>query len=543
MDGLAAERKLPDRKHGWLSAVALAAAFVLALGLVAGGPWAWVAVVAAAILVTVTALAARWASAADLALALSRADYERMVELPAQVRWTGDSRGRIVSLSARWTEWTGQSLDDSRTADWIRIVHPDDQSAVIAAWADARACEQAYDQEYRVRMRNGQFHWMRARATPYHDAGERLKGWIGALEDIHDRRVAEETLRQTASLLEMIGTSTESLIYAKDRDGRMLYANRALERLAGVSLADILGKTDSEWHDNPVEAEAFAAADRQIIAGNRGIEVDEMFTGGGGTTRYFRSLKGPLRDRSGKVIGIVAISTDVTEKREAEEREQLLGRELDHRAKNMLAIVGSVVALTRASSVAEFKRAIDGRIQALGRAHSMLAASRWDGAELQRILSDELAPYGDDRHGRVHLSGPPLLLKPAAAQSLSLVFHELATNAAKYGALSVAEGRLEIAWEVVAANGKSATLHLDWRERGGPSVAPRTERSRQGFGSRLIHSSVERQLGGSVELAWAEAGLAAKIVIPLDRSISGAGGEGASTATIPSRRHEPRNAP
>ena len=111
-----------------------------------------------------------------------------------------------------------------------------------------------------------------------------------------------------------------------------------------------------------------------------------------------------------------------------------------------------MVSLTRAETLGEFKAAVEGRIQSLGRAHSMLAASRWEGADLERVLSEELAPYGGGEQARVHLSGPPLLLKPAAAQSLALVIHELATNAVKYGALSVPAGELHVRWDVTRAS-------------------------------------------------------------------------------------------
>lgn len=213
--------------------------------------------------------------------------------------------------------------------------------------------------------------------------------------------------------------------------------------------------------------------------------------------------------------------------REAEQREKLLSRELDHRAKNLLAVVQSVVSLTRAGSVAEFKSAVEGRIQSLGRAHSMLAASRWDGADLERVLREELAPYGGGDQAQVTLSGPPLLLKPAAAQSLALIFHELATNAVKYGALSAASGELEVSWEIRHGEARDPLVCLRWEERGGPPVAPRTGSSRSGFGSRLIRSSIERQLGGSLDLDWAEGGLIVKMELALDRSLQ-APGEGES---------------
>jgi two-component sensor histidine kinase len=281
----------------------------------------------------------------------------------------------------------------------------------------------------------------------------------------------------------------------------------------------VLGKLDSEWNPHRAEAEAFSSADRRVLDSGIADDCEERFTGRAGQSRLYRSIRSPLRDRKGAVIGSVGIATDVTERREAEEREKLLARELDHRAKNLLAVVQSVVSLTRADTLADFKTAVEGRIQSLGRAHSMLAASRWEGADLERVLSEELAPYCGGDQPRVHLCGPALLLKPAAAQSLALVIHELATNAVKYGALSVPSGELHVRWEVPSEADRNPKLTLQWKESGGPRVQARPAGSRSGFGSRLIRSSIERQLGGSLHLDWAESGLVATMEVALDRSV------------------------
>ena len=368
------------------------------------------------------------------------------------------------------------------------------------------------------------------RTFPQYGNDGQVARWIGQTEDIHDRRLAEDQVRRTAGMLEMIGTSTNSMIYAKDREGRMIYANPALERVIGLSISELLGKTDFEWSPSRAEAEAFGRADRLVLDSGQAQDVEELFTGPDGRTRRYRSLKSPLRNRDGAVIGVVGVSTDITDQREAEERELLLARELDHRAKNLLAVVQSVVSLTRASSLEEFKKAVEGRIQSLGRAHSMLAASRWEGADLERVLAEELEPYSGGEQARVKLSGPPLMLKPAAAQSLALVFHELATNAVKYGALSVPSGMLEVRWQVSQGAESRPLLDLVWEERGGPRIEPRSGGSRSGFGSRLIRSSIERQLAGSLDLDWAPEGLVARMQVALDRSLHEPGGGAAAIA-------------
>lgn len=345
-----------------------------------------------------------------------------------------------------------------------------------------------------------------------------LHGRLRTAGALQSDRGADLKTRQTASLLEMIGSSTDSIIWAKDRDGRMLYINGALERLAGVTLCEVAGKFDHEWNPNPEDARAFTEADRRVRESGIADDTEESFTGENGTTRHYRSIRSPLRDTAGTIIGSVGIATDITERREAEQREQLLTRELDHRDKNLLTVVQSVVALTRADDVAAFKSAVEGRVQALGRAHSLVSAARWEGANLDRVLGEELAAYRGRNANRITLSGPSLLLKPSAAQGLALVIHELATNALKYGSLSVDEGRLAVSWSI-HGSGDGSRLVLCWEERNGPPVTPPSPERRVGFGSRLIAGSIERQLGGSLHLDWAPTGLSARMEVPLDRAV------------------------
>jgi two-component sensor histidine kinase len=187
-------------------------------------------------------------------------------------------------------------------------------------------------------------------------------------------------------------------------------------------------------------------------------------------------------------------------------RQVLLAREVDHRAKNALAIVQSIVRLTRADSVAHYVSAVEGRIQALSRAHTVLSHSRWQGADLAGLVEEELAPYRGDIGDRIETSGPAVSLQPASAQTLTLALHELATNAVKYGALSSINGRLRLSWELTAA-----ALVLHWEETGGPRAR---KPAQIGFGTRIIVASVEGQLGGDASFTWHERGLHCVLTIP-----------------------------
>lgn len=205
-------------------------------------------------------------------------------------------------------------------------------------------------------------------------------------------------------------------------------------------------------------------------------------------------------ERSGNTISGVTI--DITDRKSAEQRQDLLSREVDHRAKNVLAVVQSIVRLTKANSQEAYINAIDGRIRALSTAHNVLAESQWRGASLRELLEKELAPYGLPR---IKLKGADVMLNPAAAQTLTLAMHELATNAVKYGALSVRSGQLSLVWTAIDG------LELVWSETQGPAVSPPT---RKGFGSRVITASIEQQLGGRVRCDWHKEGLVCTIRVP-----------------------------
>jgi PAS domain S-box-containing protein len=209
------------------------------------------------------------------------------------------------------------------------------------------------------------------------------------------------------------------------------------------------------------------------------------------------------------------IDIDITERRRAEDRQELLLREVDHRAKNALAVVKAALRLTPKENAESFSHAVEGRIDALARAQSLLAETRWGGTDLRKLLEGSLAPFLIEGAGapRAVLDGPDLTLSAAATQSLSMSIHELATNATKYGALSSPGGRLTVAWDVVAGE-----LRVRWQETGGPTIhaPPRT----RGFGSRVVDSTIRGQLGGRADWAWQADGLAVYLTVPVGRVLA-----------------------
>ena len=214
---------------------------------------------------------------------------------------------------------------------------------------------------------------------------------------------------------------------------------------------------------------------------------------------------------------MTGVSLDITARKRADERQRLLLDELNHRVKNTLATVQSIAMQTsRTADAPSFEQAFLARIAALAQAHDLLTEVAWDGASLKDVIARTLAPYvADGQAGRVTLTGPNVRLNPNAAVSLTMAFHELATNAGKYGSLSVVGGRVNVDWRVDSPIDPTF-IEIDWRESGGPPVSPPT---RRGFGSRLVETGLAREFDGRIELAFAPEGVWCHMHLPLSRKM------------------------
>jgi PAS domain S-box-containing protein len=243
---------------------------------------------------------------------------------------------------------------------------------------------------------------------------------------------------------------------------------------------------------------------RGMAAGARTQQSEFRVVRANGDVRWCIGTTAASVDAAGNVVRISGVTIDVTDRKEAEQRQVLLAREVDHRARNALAVIQSIIRLTRATTVDEYVQAIEGRIKALARAHTLLSDSRWNGADLATLVADELAPYraGD----KIQCKGPDISLQPATAQGLALALHELATNAAKHGALSSPSGKIRLDWDL-----KPDALTLNWVENGGPATAPPSTRN---FGLKVIVASIEQQLSGKAAFEWNPKGLRCAFSIP-----------------------------
>jgi PAS domain S-box-containing protein len=277
-------------------------------------------------------------------------------------------------------------------------------------------------------------------------------------------------------------------------------------RIFGVDPADFeptVERIEAMMHPDDREKHALAAI---VGAGGSRFQVEFRIVRPNGEVRWCYGAGIITRDADGKPVRMNGVTVDITDRKRAEERQVLLAREVDHRAKNTLAVVLSVLRLTRAPTTKDFIATVEGRVHALAATHNLLSATRWEGADLGKIVEEEMAPYQANHRQRVITGGPAVVLLPATAQAVALALHELATNAAKYGALSTETGTLAVTWRA-----EGDALVLDWTETGGP---PTAEPARLGFGLTIVRSSIEAQFRGGVSYEWRREGLRCTLSIP-----------------------------
>lgn len=326
---------------------------------------------------------------------------------------------------------------------------------------------------------------------------------------IADERRAKDELKWKAerlrAALDAGGSGTfryllpEGILECDDALLRVLGLSRSTSPQSLTQFLDLVssnhrGPVEKAWNDcSTTQKNIYVTFETNLADGpNRVIELKAKY----------------CPSSSGKFCYIVGACTDVTERESARARELLLSREVDHRAKNIMSVVQAIVSLTKADDVNSFRTAINGRINSMARTHKLLATNRWDGADLCNIIADELNVYqtqlasGEDR---IRMTGNNVTLSPEMAQSIALVIHELATNAVKYGSLSMPTGLLNVHWRV---DSEKHQLNICWEEKGSMVQAPP---SRTGFGMTLIQTTIVDHLGGEMTMSWAKGGLSLEI--------------------------------
>jgi PAS domain S-box-containing protein len=323
---------------------------------------------------------------------------------------------------------------------------------------------------------------------------------------IQDTTERTEMLQRLAAKRELLNAMLEASpdpVFAKKLDGTFLLLNGATAAVLGVADPEqAIGRHNRDFLP-PNITDLLEKSDARAFAGET-VLIEEVVAAPGAPPRTYLVTKAPLRDSSGAVWGLVGIARDIDARKAEERHREVLIGELNHRMKNMMAVVQAIAAQSLKADLSpdDARRTFEGRLAALARAQDVATSRNWEKVALADLVDRAIAPFRQS--GRFACAGPDLHLPARAAISLSLALHELATNAVKYGALSVEAGRVEIGWTLGAGEDGAPGMELVWRETGGPPVAAP---GRRGFGSRLIERSLAAELGGRVALDFAPDGL------------------------------------
>jgi len=405
-----------------------------------------------------------------------------------------------------------EGTEESSRAEWRSRVHPDDLSR-LERHLEQTVSFRRHDHfcDYRIVRPDGDVRWIESRSYVSYE-GDRPR-LVGANIDVTSRKLVERALGERKIQLSLAEQAAGVGSYTYDVGSDMMQVTEGYAALHGLPE----GATESrrsEWRSraHPDDREWVEGLRAQAFRENRqeyGIEYRVVRSGG--EVRWIESRSFITYNDSNQPQRVIGLNIDVTERRRAEDHQRLLLAELDHRVKNVLATVAAVAASTLESSnsMPHFVAALDARIRALASTHELLSHRQWQGLPLDELLKRQLAPYA--AHNNAHIKGPDVLLKAEAGQALSMVLHELVTNAAKHGALSTSIGRVSVQWRLSDVATEDGRLMIDWREMDGPIVKAPGE---SGYGKSVITELIPYELGGKVDFKFTRAGVRCRLEIP-----------------------------
>jgi PAS domain S-box-containing protein len=342
--------------------------------------------------------------------------------------------------------------------------------------------------------------------------------WTALSTAAADRERLEAERRRVAEQFHRVYERALAGIAIFDWDGRVLRCNPAFCNLTGYAEDELVGRHFSTLI-HPDDVAADVERGRRLRAGEAAsFEMESRYLHKSGRPVWARKIISTLPDAGGQPAQVFALALDITERKRADDKIDLLIHELNHRSKNLLGLVQTIVSHTAGPHSGEFAAALAERIQALAASQDLLVKSQWQGVDLEALALSQLAHFQDLIGKRITLEGPPLKLSAGAAQAIGMALHELSTNAAKYGALSNDTGHVAIAWSRQGSDG-TGSLRLSWTERDGPAVVPP---SRHGFGTTVIFTVPERQLGCKVTLDFAPDGFSWHLDGPVARVLESA---------------------
>lgn len=401
--------------------------------------------------------------------------------------------------------------------DMLNRIHPDDRPRLQAMVERAIRSAEPFEICYRVMLRDGGIRWLLDRGQtlgpfdPETGLGRQVKGTKVDVTRLRETlagsgclggKTPDTSPHASAEELQVILDNCVAFVGLLDTDGTLREANAPALVAGGLTRDEVIGRKFWEtywWAYDRSVAERLQGALARAASGET-VRYDEDVLMQGGRIMSIDFLLSPITDATGAVVRIVASGFDITERKKSEEHVRLLMGEINHRSKNVLALVQSVARMTGKSAPHDFLPAFEARLQALARSYDLLLREQADGVAMHDLVRAQLAHFGDLLDLRIRLEGPELYVTGDTAQTLGMALHELATNAGKYGALSNEHGEVSITWaRQGAADEGGARYEICWRETDGPPVKPP---EREGFGSRVLGTMAQSTLGGEVSLTY-----------------------------------------
>ncbi|MGO4388894.1 PAS domain-containing protein [Microvirga sp. 2YAF29] len=433
--------------------------------------------------------------------------------LPALV-WILNPNTELTYTNERWVKYSGLAPEEALGHSWTLAIHPEDWERMTQELVDVVGNHKPYVTEARYRSSEGEYRWHLIQGEPVHGADGLFKGWVGTSVDIHDLKMTEEALRNSEQQLRLALQAAQMGDWRIDYETDAVFLSDRACEIVGLPPGSPFTRKELNEATYPGDLTRVLSDLDRAVQNHTIFNIEFRIQRRNDYAQVWLAAQGQgTYHPDGTHFGTSGVIQDITDRKHAEERQQLLIRELHHRVKNTLATVQAIVGSTArtAGSIDEFYQGFVGRIVSLARTHNLLTEDLWQKAALEELVQTELGPYKDETRNRIIVEGPHLELPSEAAVPIGMAIHELTTNAAKHGALSTFGGQVEVRWRI-ELGAELPMLHFTWRENGGPRVM---SPARQGFGSRLLQRVLTTQLQAQVRMDFQEDGLNFTMVMPI----------------------------
>lgn len=440
--------------------------------------------------------------------------FRTLADNIAQFAWMADETGSIFWYNKRWFDYTGTTLDEMKGWGWRSVHHPDHVDRVVQKISHCFATGEVWEDTFPLRGRDGSYRWFLSRAMPIRDETTgKVVHWFGTNTDITEHLIEAE---RNAQLATIVSTSPDAII-SLSQEGTVLSWNPGAEQMFGYAADEIIGHSERILFADGADDE-FDDKYRHLRDGDH-VSGDAVRRRKDGSLFNVAINAAPMRRPDGRIVGFSAVIRDISDRKRAEKHLRVVMRELSHRTKNLLAVIMAMVRQTaRASNdVNVLQSELIQRLQSLSASHDLLVAQDWAGASVEQLVHAVLQPFIGAEAAALDCEGPTAIINATAAQNLGLALHELATNAAKYGALSDTKGRVKVRWELDTDSPDAPRLSFEWAEHGGPPVDPP---KRKGFGHVVIERVAAQALNTKVNYEFPAEGVRWSIVVPSDFIVS-----------------------